>query len=235
MCRTGPNAGKRSYAARGYFAANAERPNLHVLCEALVSSVQLDGNKATGANFVHEGKTHTVKAGREVIISGGAIQSPQILELSGIGDPAVLSAAGVECKVENKAVGANFQDHSLTVSQLPSSDPRSDPLLTTSKAVSWALATGNPSFEVVHQPEVMAAAQQELMEKQTGPLTHIASTQGFFPYKVASFMEICCSRLTFDSCSPPKPSRPTLSSRLKTAFPISLRFSRSSTSSPSTR
>ena len=65
--------------------------------------------------FTHGSNSHTVKAGREVIVSAGTIQSPQILELSGIGDPEVLKKAGVECKIENKAVGANFQDHALSV------------------------------------------------------------------------------------------------------------------------
>lgn len=115
VARSGPNKGRRSYAARGYFEANANRPNFHVLCEALVTSIELDGDKATGVNFRHGGSNHTVKVDREVVVSCGALQSPQILELSGIGDPDVLKAAGVECKIENKGVGANFQDHSLTV------------------------------------------------------------------------------------------------------------------------
>ena len=82
-----------------------------------MTSVALDGDKATGVNFRYGGQNHTVKVEREVIVSCGAIQTPQILELSGIGDPEVLEAAGVECKIENKAVGANLADHSLTVSQ----------------------------------------------------------------------------------------------------------------------
>ena len=117
VARTGPNKGNRSYAARGYFEAKADRPNLHVLCEALVTSIELDGDKATGVNFSFGSSDHTVKANREVIVSCGAIQSPQILELSGIGDPEVLKAAGVECKIQNDAVGRNFQDHSITVSE----------------------------------------------------------------------------------------------------------------------
>lgn len=118
VARTGPNKGRRSYAARGYFEANAQRPNLHVLCEALVSGIELDGNKAVGVNFSHGGSNHSVKASREIVVSCGAIQTPQILELSGIGDPDVLKAAGVDCKIENRAVGANFQDHSMSVSLL---------------------------------------------------------------------------------------------------------------------
>lgn len=114
MARTGPNKGERSYAARCYFEANVQRTNLHVLCEALVTNVDLNGDKAVGVNFTHEGCIHNVKAASEVIVSCGALQTPQILELSGIGDPDVLHAAGVECKVVNRGVGANFQDHSLT-------------------------------------------------------------------------------------------------------------------------
>ncbi len=84
VCRTGPNKGKRSYAARGYFAANADRPNLHVLCDAAVTSIVLNGDRATGVDFTHNGQKQTVKMNREVIVTAGALQSPQILELSGI-------------------------------------------------------------------------------------------------------------------------------------------------------
>lgn len=106
----------RSYAARGYFLANAHRPNLHVLTGATVANIALDGTTAVGVNFIHESKNYSVAAGKEVIVSGGAIHSPAILELSGIGDPEVLRKAGVEPKIENKGVGENFQDHVLTVS-----------------------------------------------------------------------------------------------------------------------
>jgi choline dehydrogenase-like flavoprotein len=56
--------------------------------------------------FVHDGRTYTVNASKEVILSGGVINSPQILELSGIGDPKVLKEAGVDCKITNERVGA---------------------------------------------------------------------------------------------------------------------------------
>lgn len=116
VARSGPNKGMRSYAARGYFAANAHRPNLHVLCGATVAKIDLDGDKATGVTFIHDGQTHTVNTKKEVIVAGGAIHSPAILELSGIGNPEILRKAGVEPKIENKAVGENFQDHVLSVS-----------------------------------------------------------------------------------------------------------------------
>jgi choline dehydrogenase-like flavoprotein len=99
------------------------------------------------------------------VVSCGAIQTPQILELSGIGDPEILKAAGVECKIENKAVGNNFQDHTLTT-------------------VTWELTPANPTLEVIYDPDVMQGAMRQLVETKSGPLTAISSTQGFFPYKV---------------------------------------------------
>lgn len=113
VSRTADAPGRRSYAATGYLKPNLHRSNLKVLTEALVTKVDLDGSTATGVEFIHSGQKHNVGTSKEVILSGGVINSPQILELSGIGDQSVLLAAGVECKVENKRVGANFQDHVL--------------------------------------------------------------------------------------------------------------------------
>jgi len=86
---------------------------LRVLTEALATKIELDGNVAKGVEFLVNGQTYKVTANKEVICSAGTIQTPQILELSGIGDPAVLEKAGVRCKVENKRVGYGFQDHVL--------------------------------------------------------------------------------------------------------------------------
>jgi choline dehydrogenase-like flavoprotein len=135
-----------------------------------VTSVKLEGDKAVGVNFTHQSKAHTVNVKREVVVSCGAIQTPQILELSGIGDPEVLKAAGVECKIQNKGVGNNLQDHSLAL-------------------VTWELTPGNPSLEVIYDPDVMQGAMKQLTEAQAGPLTAISSTQGFFPYKVCRTLE----------------------------------------------
>ena len=105
--------GRRSYAATGYLRPNLRRANLKVLTEALGSRILLEGNNAKGVEFIHNGSKHQVKASKEVILSGGVMNSPQLLELSGIGDPEVLKAAGVECLVENARVGKNLQDHVL--------------------------------------------------------------------------------------------------------------------------
>ena len=66
---------------------------------------------AKGVRFAHGGGEYTVQVEGEVILSAGSVQSPQLLELSGIGNPEILKAAGIEVKVENPNVGENLQDH----------------------------------------------------------------------------------------------------------------------------
>ena len=170
VARTGPDKGKRSYAGRGYFGLAAERPNFHVICEAFVNKVNLEGNRAVGVNFTHNGKAYDVPARAEVIVACGAIQSPQVLELSGIGDPEVLRGAGVEPKIENAAVGNNFQEHVLTLAI-------------------FELKPGVLSADVMYQPGVLEDAQKTLMESQSGPLTGISPMQGFWPYKTCATAE----------------------------------------------
>ncbi|KAJ0418653.1 GMC oxidoreductase-domain-containing protein [Aspergillus carlsbadensis] len=165
VTRTGPNKGKRSYAGRDYYEVNSSRPNLKLLCEANVNKVLLDGTRATGVSFAFQGQEYEVSAKREVIVCGGTIKSPQILELSGIGDPEVLAAAGVDVRVENRAVGANVQDHVLTVLGF-----RALP----------GVVTGDTLSQV---PEAMQAVLKEYIETQDGPLSAVGNTQGFFPAK----------------------------------------------------
>ncbi|KAL4792212.1 hypothetical protein BDV19DRAFT_381016 [Aspergillus venezuelensis] len=165
VTRTGPNAGKRSHAGRDCYEANKSRPNLKLLTEAQVNKVILDGTRAIGVSITVNGVEYTAAAKHEVIVSGGTIQSPQILELSGIGDPDVLAAAGVECKVANPGVGANVQDHSLSVA-------------------SWDTHPGVFTSDTLTQiPEAMQEAMKQYAETGSGPLSSIGSTQGFFPAK----------------------------------------------------
>ncbi|TLD19559.1 GMC oxidoreductase [Venturia nashicola] len=98
----------------GFYSSLATVDRSHdVLTEALATKIILDGNTANGVEFTHAGETYKVGATKEVICSAGTTQTPQILELSGIGDPAVLEKVGVKCLVENKRVGSNFQHHAL--------------------------------------------------------------------------------------------------------------------------
>lgn len=99
----------------------ASRPNLHVLTEATVLNVLLEQKDtwvATGVRVRQDGILLDIHAAREVIISAGSVQSPQILELSGIGPKDVLEAAGIEMKVDSPTVGENLQDH-MSMSSRP--------------------------------------------------------------------------------------------------------------------
>jgi choline dehydrogenase len=102
--------GRRLSAARAYLHPVSGRPNLTVLTRAFVTKIQLDGSRATGVEYTHGGRQHTARAA-EIILSGGAINSPQLLQLSGIGSPDVLTAAGVPVLHELPGVGENLQDH----------------------------------------------------------------------------------------------------------------------------
>ncbi len=102
--------GRRWSAARAYLHPVLKRPNLEVRTRAQVARILFDGRRATGVEYVRGGRTERVEAG-EVVCCGGAINSPQLLEISGIGDPAVLEAAGIELRHALPGVGANLQDH----------------------------------------------------------------------------------------------------------------------------
>ncbi|MBO9705306.1 MAG: choline dehydrogenase, partial [Arthrobacter sp.] len=102
--------GQRLSASRAYLRPNRGRPNLTVQTRAFVTKVNFTGDTATGVTYRHNGKTHTVNAG-EVILSGGAINTPQLLQLSGVGDAQHLRNFGIKSVVNLPGVGENLQDH----------------------------------------------------------------------------------------------------------------------------
>jgi len=103
--------GKRCSAAVAYLRPALGRGNLTVVVNALTTRVLLTGTRATGVEYVDGGQTVTARASREVILAGGVINSPQLLMLSGIGDPEQLKAQGIAAAVPLKGVGKNLQDH----------------------------------------------------------------------------------------------------------------------------
>jgi choline dehydrogenase len=102
--------GRRLSAARAYLHPVLRRPNLTVRTRAFVRSIVLADGRATGVEYVSRGQRQSATAG-EIILCGGAINSPQLLQVSGIGPPGVLSQAGVEVRHELPGVGENLQDH----------------------------------------------------------------------------------------------------------------------------
>jgi choline dehydrogenase len=103
--------GLRASAARCYLRPAMKRPNVRVLTRAMVTRVVFEDGRAVGVEYVRGGETRTARARAEVILSGGAVNSPQVLQLSGIGPGAVLRAAGIGVRRDAPAVGRHLQDH----------------------------------------------------------------------------------------------------------------------------
>ena len=159
--------GSRSYAASAYIVPIADRANLKILTGANVESVRLKGDTdvpvADGVHFWHGGARYTATAAKEVVISAGTYKTPQILELSGIGDPDVLSAAGVKCVVPNKLIGEQLQDHHAS-------------------AFTFELAPGGFSVDAFAIPEVVQQFMGEYQKTGTGPLANPPSGMGYLSY-----------------------------------------------------
>ncbi|WP_432572384.1 GMC family oxidoreductase [Kineococcus sp. SYSU DK005] len=106
--------GRRWSTADAYLRPARQRPNLAVLTGALATRVLLERGRATGVAFLRGGAEHVVRAEREVVLCGGAVNSPQLLMLSGIGPADHLREVGVTPLVDLPGVGANLHDHPVT-------------------------------------------------------------------------------------------------------------------------
>lgn len=160
----------RSYAASGYLAPIMGRPNLRIFTSTVARKVLTEAKDddgslaATGVEVQRDGAVHVVRAKREVILSAGSFQSPQLLEQSGIGDPDILRRLDIPCVLENPDVGNNLQEKLLS-------------------AVVYELAPGIMSLDsVLRDPEVRAEHQRLYAESHSGALSGCISLTGFLPY-----------------------------------------------------
>ena len=103
--------GRRQSAATGFLKPALNRPNLSVRTGAHATGVEFDGRRAVGVTYQKSGQTQVVRARREVILCGGVINSPQLLQLAGIGDPTHLQALGIPLRHALPGVGQNLRDH----------------------------------------------------------------------------------------------------------------------------
>jgi choline dehydrogenase/4-pyridoxate dehydrogenase len=103
--------GRRCSGATAYLRPALRRKNLRIEVEALATRIILDGTRAAAIEYVQDGRRSVVRAEREVILAGGVINTPQLLMLSGIGDPGELRRLGIPVKVGLPGVGRNLQDH----------------------------------------------------------------------------------------------------------------------------
>jgi choline dehydrogenase len=115
--------GRRSSAANAYLRGAMRRPNLTVITHALATRIVFEGRRATGVEYAKGGRSQLARVGTELIISGGPINSPQLLKLSGVGPAAELREHGIAVIRDLPGVGENLQDHLEFYFQVASKEP----------------------------------------------------------------------------------------------------------------
>lgn len=103
--------GRRWSSASAFLKPALKRPNLTLWTKATAQRLVVEEGRVVGLEVFHEGQTKVVRAGREVVLTAGAVSSPHLLQLSGIGDPSLLAAHGIPVVLARSAVGENLQDH----------------------------------------------------------------------------------------------------------------------------
>jgi choline dehydrogenase len=171
-CQQTRGGRRRASAARTYLRPALKRPNLLLVTKALVHRILFDGKRAVGVEFSRGGPGGAVEradAGREVILSAGAIGSPHILQLSGVGDPEHLGRIGVPVVHELRGVGKNMQDHYVARVSYPvvgaqTANERSRGLPLAGEVIRW-LVTGKGMM--TYSPSLVAASVKVLEESAT--------------------------------------------------------------------
>jgi choline dehydrogenase len=183
-CQQTRGGRRRASAARTYLHPALKRPNLELVTHALVHRVLFDGKRAVGVEFSRGGPGGAVEradAAREVILSAGAIGSPHILQLSGVGDPEHLAKIGVPVAHELRGVGKNMQDHytarvSFPVVGAQTANERSRGLPLAGEVMRW-LFTGKGML--TYSPSIVAASVKVLEESAT-PDVQVTFAPGSF-------------------------------------------------------
>ncbi|KAM5444666.1 hypothetical protein MferCBS31731_000120 [Microsporum ferrugineum] len=159
---------RRSYSASAYYTGDVEnRPNLDLLVETFVTKVLLqssDCGVVEGRGVQVRGRNGTVGEiyATEVILAAGALQSPQILENSGIGSSEILERYGIKTFVDNPGVGENLQDHCFA-------------------SISFEVADDQVSADIVRDPTIVKTWLQQYDTARTGPLSGIPFSLAYMP------------------------------------------------------
>jgi choline dehydrogenase-like flavoprotein len=159
--------GKRGYAAAYYSPEVAARPNLQLLAETTVERILLDQEDgdiiARGVQVKSQDKTYQIEAKKEVLLCAGTLNSPQLLELSGIGNADLLQSHGIPVIINNPAVGENLQDHPLT-------------------SISFEIADGQVSSDIARDPNVVQSLLKLYAETNGGPLAGMPVSMAYLPF-----------------------------------------------------
>ncbi|KAG0160326.1 hypothetical protein PDIDSM_7853 [Penicillium digitatum] len=158
--------GGRGYAAAFYSPGVAARPNLRLLAETVVERIlftQQEGDViATGVQVKTHDSSYEIKSKKEVILCAGSLNSPQLLELSGIGSADLLQTHGIPVVIDNPAVGENLQDHSIT-------------------SINLEVADGQVSVDILRDPNVVKALIKLCEETHGGPLAGMPLSIAYLP------------------------------------------------------
>lgn len=176
-----PRTGTRSYAGNAYYNLEVRnRPNLHVLTETMVEKVIFDKLESEGATDASvsaiavqvmdkDGKSHVFRSNKEIILAAGCLQSPKVLQLSGIGDERLLESHGISTVIVNEYVGKNLQDHPYV-------------------SLSFEVADGVQTGDVMRDPKVVDALMAQYQTSRSGPFAAgAASSQAYMP--VVDFLD----------------------------------------------
>ncbi len=161
--------GRRCSAAVAYLHPVMGRPNLTVVTNALTSRVLFDGRRAVGVEYLRHGQKQTAHTRGEVILAAGAVASPQILELSGIGQGQRLQALGIPVVAESPGVGENLQDHFMIGAQ-------------------WRLKPGSVTINELSHGTRLAGEV----------LKYAMTRKGLLSFAVAHIVAFCKSRIGLD-------------------------------------
>ena len=157
--------GRRMSTAHCYLEPARARPNLRIVTEAQTTRVLLDGTRCIGIEYEQAGRRTQALAGREVILCAGAVATPQLLELSGIGQPELLSSLGIEVKHVLPGVGENFRDH-------------------LNARINWRIKVPGASFNI----------RMKGLGKLREAITYLTSRQGFYSLPSAPMLAFLRTR-----------------------------------------
>ncbi|KAJ7501565.1 alcohol oxidase [Mycena galericulata] len=163
-----PTQGVRSYSGTGYLTPNLAKPNLYLLTSAQVTKINFNKDHsgqitASGVEFLVGSKTYTAEARKEVILAAGSLKTPQLLELSGVGDSKLISSLGIPSILDLPQVGENLQDQPLCITE-------------------FSVREGFTTLDQLRfNATFAAAASAQYNHSHTGPLTYTPSIYGVVP------------------------------------------------------
>ncbi len=219
--------GVRASTANAFLRPALKRKNLSLQTHAQVTRVVFEGTRAVGVEFVHQGSLHTVRAAKEVVLSGGSINSPQLLQLSGVGDAGLLKGLDIPLVRHAPAVGQNMQDHVCVSYYFKSKVPTLNDTLypfsgKVKAALQYLLGKQGPLAMSVNQAGAFVRSRPELarpnMHVYFNPISYTANAKPqaklMNPDPYSAFL------MSFNTCRPTSRGSITIQSAYPLAKPV---------------